>query len=664
MKKIFIPLFLTAVCLMTGCNTGSTDPIRENTSISGFESVDGGFTTKINNSEETFSFINKVKVPTNCSWNLYYDFEAKNEIVSKTIRCDLGNNRIYLLVANPKETIGFYNVDVYRYHLYDVVFDTNGGTYIPSQQVQEESLIEPVSDPIKTGYTFVSWNYNFEQPVTSDLRISASYTTNAYNVTLNPNGGKLKGKSSFEIAFGEEYTLETPSYTGKDFLGWYLDENLVSSSGKWNIDNDCTLQAKWKTSTYTITYNPNGGCIDGANTQTVDYGSSFILKSPMRKGYTFLGWYNNDVKVESGTWYFEENLVLVAKWSANAYTIYFDYNGGFASEEFMNVIFDSSVVLPTTNKNGYTFLGWYYGDILVENGKWTIDDNITLVAHWQANVYLAELSTFSSIYRQNDFDNYVVRYHENGGKITTKTYKYGDEISVYTPDSSSNSYFDGWFLDSAFTIPFTFEKGFESKETDLYGKYVSESSTLTVNTDPQIFSFTSSYTSTRYFNVPISGSYLFNVNFDLKKFSSTSGSFYLYLWIQNRDTASVYASESVSFYKETISFSKTINLKAGDRILVKEAHNDGYVTTKSTWSIGISSCDKLSCSYNQKEFATSFTFDENYNLGIPTDIPVGLSFVGWFTGYNGEGTKVTDSNGQSLAKWNFLSDQVFYPFFK
>lgn len=117
-------------------------------------------------------------------------------------------------------------------------------------------------------------------------------------------------------------------------------------------------------------------------------------------------------------------------------------------------------------------------------------------------------------------------------------------------------------------------------------------------------------------------------------------------------------------FKETVSFSKTVNLKAGDRILVKEAHNDSYVTTKSTWSIGISSCDKLSCSYNQKEFATSFTFDENYNLGIPTDIPVGLSFVGWFTGYNGEGTKVTDPNGQSLTKWNFSSNQVFYPYFQ
>ena len=665
-KKYLVNLIaLSLLCpIFVGCSSQETGGNSKNVSIENFTTTSDGFETKIDNDIEVFSFINKVSVPNNYTWNLYSDFEATNEIVNKTIRCEIGNNRVYMLVHNTKDTIGFYTVDVYRYHMYSVNFNTQGGTFVPSQNVQEESFVAPVDNPTKKGYTFVSWDYDFATPVTRNLTITASWSANSYNISLDVNGGNPIAKTTYQLAFDQSYSFEEPTLKGKDFVGWYLDSQLIPSSGKWSIDKDCELKAHWQTSQYTISYDPNGGSLKDDSLQTVLYGDSFALRQPSRKGYSFSGWYSDDTKIENGIWNYETNLNLVAHWEANTYTITFDYRGGTGSELSRSIIFDSDIVLPSTSKDGYTFKGWYYGEQLVENGKWAIDDNVTLFAHWEANTYKVTLSEFSTVFQNNKDDVYTVRYHEKNGSITTKTYKYGEQIDIYTPSSSSGYYFDGWFTDSELTNPFVINDGFTTKETDLYAKYSSDAATIIVNKEAENYKFPSNtYTSTYYFNVPMSGDYTFNITFNLKKLSSTSGNFYCYLWIQNRDSARVYVTKSPSSFSETISYSETISLTAGERILIKEAHNDSYLSAKSTWDISVNSHARLDCIYNQEDYKIDATYDCAYNLGKPTSIPEGKTFVGWFTEENGQGTKVTDSNGDSIANWYFLSNKLFYPFF-
>ena len=50
---------------------------------------------------------------------------------------------------------------------------------------------------------------------------------------------------------------------------------------------------------------------------TVTFGSSHTLPTLTRTGYGFLGWYNGNTKVESGTWDIASNVTLTAKWKAN-----------------------------------------------------------------------------------------------------------------------------------------------------------------------------------------------------------------------------------------------------------------------------------------------------------------------------------------------------------
>ena len=48
--------------------------------------------------------------------------------------------------------------------------------------------------------------------------------------------------------------------------------------------------------------------------KTATFGGAFELPTPVRKGYTFDGWYYNGKKVEDGEWNFDEDVTLEARW--------------------------------------------------------------------------------------------------------------------------------------------------------------------------------------------------------------------------------------------------------------------------------------------------------------------------------------------------------------
>ena len=64
---------------------------------------------------------------------------------------------------------------------YTVIFDTQGGSEIEKQVVEEECYIEKPADPVKEGYTFIGWvdangnAFNFDQAVTSDVTVVAEW---------------------------------------------------------------------------------------------------------------------------------------------------------------------------------------------------------------------------------------------------------------------------------------------------------------------------------------------------------------------------------------------------------------------------------------------------------------------------------------------------------
>lgn len=148
--------------------------------------------------------------------------------------------------------------------------------------------------------------------------------------------------------------------------------------------------------TYTITFNANGGTLNGASITTAKTGEDGKLASmpvPTREGYTFGGWYTaKSVKVTTET-EFAEDTTLFALWtkddtppvSGTKYTITFNANGGSVTPASAETGEDGKLTsLPKPTREDYTFDGWYTaktgGDKVTTRTVFTEDT--TIYALW------------------------------------------------------------------------------------------------------------------------------------------------------------------------------------------------------------------------------------------------------------------------------------------
>ncbi|MCM1307716.1 MAG: InlB B-repeat-containing protein [Butyrivibrio sp.] len=297
----------------------------------------------------------------------------------------------------------------------DVKYDADGGSVSDSAQVTCK-LGEPYGSKsaTRTGYSFVGWYTEKNGKGTKILATTAvtnekAHTLYAYwsnevcTVSFNANGGSV-GISSLNAVYDNTYgTLPTPVRTGYTFDGWYTRESggeqvtentTVSTTGK------ITLYAHWSNAKYKVSLNANGGSCSTAS-KTVEYSKAYgTLPTPTRTGYTFAGWYtasSGGSSVTADTIHNTTgNVTLYAHWSNTAYTVTFNANGGSCSTASKTVEYSKAYgTLPTPNKSGNTFEGWYTsssgGSRVSADTIYSTAGNTTLYARW-AGVYVTSVS--------------------------------------------------------------------------------------------------------------------------------------------------------------------------------------------------------------------------------------------------------------------------------
>ena len=166
------------------------------------------------------------------------------------------------------------------------------------------------------------------------------------------------------------------------------------------------------------------------------------LPVPVRSGYTFDGWYNNNMLITPYTVYtYTDNLTLTAKWAAGIYTLIFNANGGTVTPASINVTYNEEVgELPIPMREGYLFDGWYNGSTLyVASTLYMRTGNITLVAYWKS------LNSISTTNPEASFNVYpnptkgIVHIATNGNL--------SPEVRVYTIQGQLVSTFRGTEID-------------------------------------------------------------------------------------------------------------------------------------------------------------------------------------------------------------------------
>ena len=387
----------------------------------------GGWTTS-----DGTSVSNSTQFTANTT--LYANWTAGSSEVSFNYNGATGNNGTAKKAVTYNEKYGELPEPT---RAYTIAFNSNGGTtcnsqtatwnfggwYNGSTKVDKDTIVSTVGNhtltaswsggtislptPTKTGYTFEGWysessltnQVSNSTAYTSNKTLYAKWTANTYTVSYNYNGAtggnSETGKTvTYDSTYGalpsptRSYTISFDSKGGStcnsqtatwNFGGWYNGSTKVDSTTKVTTASNHTLTASW-----------NGGTIS--------------LPQPTKTGYTFGGWTTSNGTGVSNTTQFTSNTTLYANWTANTYTVSYNYNGatGGNTETSKTVTYDStygalsnptkSYTISFDSKGGSTcnnqtatwnFGGWYNGSSKVDStSKVTTAANHTLSASW------------------------------------------------------------------------------------------------------------------------------------------------------------------------------------------------------------------------------------------------------------------------------------------
>ena len=216
---------------------------------------------------------------------------------------------------------------------YTVKFDSDGGTTYDDVPVQSGSTVTRPGDPEKTGYKFEYWYaedavsaFDFSTPITADLTLTAKWSAQAYNVTLNAgDNATINGTVPETYTYGVGMTLPTDvTMDGWSFEGWKdSNNNIVTEIGKTET-GDKAFTAIWL-QIFTVEFNAGDGGSGTMQPQTGKDGDTLTLTENAftRAGHTFAGWKDNDSTAtyeDGGTITLAKNVTLVAQWTPIAVT--------------------------------------------------------------------------------------------------------------------------------------------------------------------------------------------------------------------------------------------------------------------------------------------------------------------------------------------------------
>lgn len=323
---------------------------------------------------------------------------------------------------------------------FTVTFHANGGTLVRGQEVQVVSSAQEIVAPIyeRKGYSLTGFDKVISK-INGDTDVYAVWNYNIYKLFFDANGGSVP---QTEITVNYDSILqELPKPTRQNYIfaGWMVGETVLHKGVRWQYDSNQVAVAKWEQDGFTIEYDLGGGEVEGLKTFYKSTDEDYILPTPNKKGYDFLGWRVNGgetlystLTIESGS---SGNLSVKAYYTAKDYELTLDSDGGTISTAKIMVKYGEAVQdLPTPQKDGFKFMGWYVDNEPLFLGQvWNYDQNKTAVAKYE------EINP--TLYR--------IDYNLDGGSLVNAktTYKKTDFDFTLQEPTKEGYKFIGWLKD-------------------------------------------------------------------------------------------------------------------------------------------------------------------------------------------------------------------------
>ena len=291
---------------------------------------------------------------------------------------------------------------------YSITYNLNGGNGENPTSFTKHTATFTLNEPERDGYTFTGWsgtdldgdnnkNVKVNKGTRKNLEFTAHWSPITYAINYDLNGGSGSNTTSYTIE--DRIVINNPTRDNYNFVGWsgtglsQTTKDLVLEVGNFGNKN---FTANWEAVPYNITYNLNGGSVNG-NPETYTVLSNITLNRPVKVGYTFLGWLDADegepvldytISGQSG------DITLNAVWQANTYEVIFNGNGNDEGTSMSNqeLTYDTEANLNNNlfTKEGLVFKEWNTNEdgtgTSYSNGATVLNlvssGTITLYAQW------------------------------------------------------------------------------------------------------------------------------------------------------------------------------------------------------------------------------------------------------------------------------------------
>jgi len=230
---------------------------------------------------------------------------------------------------------------------YTITFNANGGAVDPtSGKTGAGGKLAELPEPTRVGYTFGGWftavtggeRVELSKVYSVDATIFANWTQtpvtpDTYTVTFSAgsNGAvaaTVDGAtivSGAAVEEGKSVIFTATPDEGYRVSGWTKDGESVNETNTTytlaNITAVATVSVSFEAvpapTTFTVTFNANGGTVNPASGKADENGKLAVLPTPSRDGHRFDGWFTaatGGAEVTAATEY-TENTTIYAQWT-------------------------------------------------------------------------------------------------------------------------------------------------------------------------------------------------------------------------------------------------------------------------------------------------------------------------------------------------------------
>lgn len=260
---------------------------------------------------------------------------------------------------------------------YTITFNTDGGSAVSAITKNYGAAVSAPTAPTKTGYTFAGWQlgdapYTFSTMPAESITLTArwtarddtEYTVKHYLQNADNDEYKLQATETLSGTTGAATAAAAKNKAGDyaHFTAKAFEQGAIAADGK------TVVEIYYDRDTFTVTFDANGGTVDGAKMKTFRFGQTLTLATPSNGDYAFGGWFTEEACTTAAPAAMPaEDLNLFAKWVAGEVNYYvlryeMDLNGEYqqvtTGSGSATGLLGSKLKLSSLkeNKEGFTFV--------------------------------------------------------------------------------------------------------------------------------------------------------------------------------------------------------------------------------------------------------------------------------------------------------------------